>query len=361
MKRSRGFILSEILMTMILQAGFILTLFGAFYLMMEFYTKTQAVLTARDHAERVIQFMDDKIRAAGLGLWACGNSSEKVRESLSAFTAEDRFLEGFRLPVALTVGREDPEPQYLDDKKTIQYGNVLTLIYGAKDNSTSDYEVVLIVTRKTSPVSVSGAYESKIQLIDNKKKSKNDNVTQVKKIFHIGSSTLEYLESYAVTEATGLPMYVKSLIETGDDDRGELTVHTYGSSAESIEVADGSELIPMRCIQIAVEGTNNVGHGRQLTFREPIEVYTTFNHADWGSTYNQEMNILDIYMELDIKTKILSLYVLAQGGYDAGVTNPRPKAWPENATWTEEYSHYTVYVSRASWKLNNIPEDFKWN
>ena len=71
MKRSRAFILSEILMTMILQAGFILTLFGAFYLMMEFYTKTQAVLTARDHAERVIQFMDDKIRAAGLGLWAC--------------------------------------------------------------------------------------------------------------------------------------------------------------------------------------------------------------------------------------------------------------------------------------------------
>ena len=118
MKRLRAFILSEILMTMILQAGFILTLFGAFYLMMEFYTKTQAVLTARDHAERVIQFMDDKIRAAGLGLWACTNSkgkcdSETIRGKLDKIpimqvsSEFDGKKHGYHLPVSLSWYERD--------------------------------------------------------------------------------------------------------------------------------------------------------------------------------------------------------------------------------------------------------------
>ncbi|MBQ9905021.1 MAG: hypothetical protein IJM47_09595, partial [Synergistaceae bacterium] len=115
--------MSEILMTMILQAGFILTLFGAFYLMMEFYTKTQAVLTARDHAERVIQFMDDKIRAAGLGLWRCDNSKE-VRDAIQPFTDTGKLLEDFRLPVALMVDHTNTTPQYLEDNDKVQCGNV---------------------------------------------------------------------------------------------------------------------------------------------------------------------------------------------------------------------------------------------
>ena len=74
--RRKAFLLTEQLMTILLQAGFILVLVTAFYLMLNFYTKTQQVLTARNRAERVIQFVDDKVRHVGLGLWQCDGASD---------------------------------------------------------------------------------------------------------------------------------------------------------------------------------------------------------------------------------------------------------------------------------------------
>ena len=50
MKR-KAFLLSEQLTTILLQAGFILTLVTTSYLMLNFYTKTQQVLTVRNRAE----------------------------------------------------------------------------------------------------------------------------------------------------------------------------------------------------------------------------------------------------------------------------------------------------------------------
>ena len=61
--RRKAFLLTEQLMTILLQAGFILVLVTTFYLMLNFYTKTQQVLTARNRAERVIQFVDDNCGA----------------------------------------------------------------------------------------------------------------------------------------------------------------------------------------------------------------------------------------------------------------------------------------------------------
>ncbi|MBR0279913.1 MAG: hypothetical protein IJQ75_08060, partial [Synergistaceae bacterium] len=101
MKRSRAFILAEQLMTIMLQAGFILVLCASFYQVISFYTRTQQVLTARNHAERVISFMDDKIRNAGLGLWRCGNS-EAIRAKLTNIAQlATNDTKGYKLPVSL--------------------------------------------------------------------------------------------------------------------------------------------------------------------------------------------------------------------------------------------------------------------
>ncbi|MBQ9573843.1 MAG: hypothetical protein IJR27_01010 [Synergistaceae bacterium] len=91
MRRSRAFILSEILMTMMLQAGFILVLCTSFYMLTSFYSKTQQVLTARSHAERAISFFDDKIKNAGLGLWRCDTPSE-IRAALDDLPKLDFWI-----------------------------------------------------------------------------------------------------------------------------------------------------------------------------------------------------------------------------------------------------------------------------
>ena len=149
--------------------------------------------------------------------------------------------------------------------------------------------------------------------------------------------------------------------------KGEVTIRTYLASA--VEVADGSELIPLKCMQMFVHTYED---RRQFAFSEPIETAAT-KKLIWGSDHNQEEGILEIYMTLDTTTNIFTLYVLASGGYDEGVRNPRPESWPKEANpkgdtdeaaktaWLgHDYSHHIVYVSRASWKLNNL-EGFSWN
>ena len=187
-------------MTIMLQAGFILVLCGSFYQLTSFYANVNQVLTARNHAERVISFVDDKIRHAGLGLWRCGNSSAEVRKAFTPIASSGKILDGFRLPFALMVNRDDKTSYYLDDDKTMQYGSVLTVVYGNRDLSTGDDEDILIVTQKTSPTSGADStgsyYESKLQLLDTSK----NNPENVKTLFSYKTKNDQrLLDLYAVT------------------------------------------------------------------------------------------------------------------------------------------------------------------
>ena len=390
MKRLRAFILSEILMTMMLQAGFILTLFGAFYLMMEFYTKTQAVLTARDHAERVIQFMDDKIRAAGLGLWACTDdvdgdgekepNSATIRGRLSVIPKlqtsrmfQSNPNEGYKLPVAIWWFDEEgvngvPKLSNGQDK-----GNILVLLYAEPHIAEKkEEELVMLFSKKDDfRLTTEGNYtkgQATITMIDDDSGSKSLFTSKHK--FHITQSE-KNIGRWAVSEAMGVPFYIPSIgnyPDIGIFFYGRDAVSTYAIKAEhlpeTLNIPDAGELMYLKCMQMFVHD-NNDGQGRQFAFRE-----LNVKGDTWLPTngYNQEKNILDIYMELDTSTNIFTLYVLAQGGYDSSYdpeanppTKSKPASWPENASWNDDYLKYVLYVSRASWKLNNIPEDFSWN
>ena len=362
MKRSRAFILSEQLMTIMLQAGFILVLCASFYQVMSFYTRTQQVLTARNHAERVISFMDDKIRNAGLGLWGCGNSCESIRNALKPFIGSGKPLNNFRLPIAVTSDATHTTPQTLNK---VQYGSYLTLLYGDRD---LDDSRILIVTQHNhnaqSVPETGGKYLSTLCLLDGAHSDfLSDNLQLVKKLFLNSEAKESNIERYAVTEATGVPMYIHEMPEQGPT-KGQIKVYTYGSP---LKLAAASELIPLKCMQMFVHDKKD-GQGRQFAFRELVEGGT-----GWNETYNQEKGILEIYMELDTEKYTFTLWVLATGGYDASMNNPRPDTWPTKAhptatEWTndnnndyKDYKHHIVYVSRATWKLNNIPQGFTWD
>ena len=365
MKRSRAFILAEQLLTIMLQAGFILVLCGSFYQLTSFYANINQVLTARNHAERVISFFDNKIRHAGLGLWGCGNSSgnssEKVRDALKPFTESGSLLYNFKLPIVVMQNETDTEPQ-TNDEGNIQYGSYVTLLYGARDLSEED---ILLVTQDTATTPVAlpdNKHQSELLLLDGAHtggfKSKNPGL--VKLLFKDddeskkrGEHHEKNMDCYAVTEGTGVPMYIHEVYESGST-QGHVQVHTYGSS---VNVNAASELIPLKCMQMFVHDKDD-GHGRQFAFHE-IKLNTINKKIRWGSDYNQEKGVLEIYMELDTTNKLFTLYVLASGGENQGVSYPCPESWP--GTWKDEYSHHIVYVSRASWKLNNIPSDFRWN
>ena len=143
--------------------------------------------------------------------------------------------------------------------------------------------------------------------------------------------------------------------------------------SEDITIPAAGELMGLNCMQMFVH--THEGE-RQFAFRELQSDGESGEGANWeNKKYNQEKGILDIYMEVDRSTNIFTLWVLASGGYDASLNNPRPETWPKEANprgntdeeakeaWLNhsEYPHHIVYVSRASWKLNNIPQNFTWD
>ena len=122
-KNSKGFMLVEVLTGMILQAGLVLMLCGAFYVLLEFGNNTQKILTARERGRRVIEYIDSRVRHAGLGLRKC-RSSEEIRNALQRITP----LRNLKLPVAIT----DHELNRYSENK-ITRGNFLTLLYAQRE------------------------------------------------------------------------------------------------------------------------------------------------------------------------------------------------------------------------------------
>lgn len=382
MKRSRAFILSEQLMTIMLQAGFILVLCTSFYQLISFYTRTQQVLTARNHAERVISFMDEKIRNAGLGLWRCKSSSD-IRAKLGKITMLSTLdftpNQGYRLPIALQNGFRHKSNQGNEvnhqTAKNREYvplsslnqdsGNIITLLYAQRDMSTGEYELISAFKKATTLGVISGTGSTTVTLLDVSQKNR-DNLTAQNVPFKFNISERN-IKGYTVMEGLGVPLHLYGALQNN----GNVLVRVYSvPMTDKITVPAAGDLLALNCMQMFVHGEDGKDEGRQFAFRE-----LRADGTGWDNTYNQEKGILDIYMELDKEHSVLTLWVLASGGYDASLNNPRPETWPEQAEPTAKhwgtkvidkirdytnYPHHIVYVSRASWKLNNIPPNFGW-
>ncbi len=367
MKRSRAFILSEQLLAILLQAGFILVLCMSFYLLTTFYAQSQQIMTARNHAERVISFVDNKIRYAGLGLWGCRSPEEigTTLKEIGMLSFTYKLGRAYKLPISLKWLKDGKEEVPLNDAAQ-EEGDMLTLLYAQKDLSSGGSEVVSAFSeaKKIKWESSSTYLEAaNIKLLD--KNDGRDNLVN-NSIFSFKKNNEKDIKRYALMESVGFPMYLKKVSEM----RVTLLVYVpnlLSPSREEITIPAGGELMGLNCMQMFVHGTDGVDEGRQFAYRE-----LTKDGIGWKDTYNQEKNILDIYMKRDKDNNTFTLWVLATGGYDANLNTERPETWPKEANpqgdtddeaqeaWrNHDYRHHIVYVSRASWKLNNL-ENFNW-
>ena len=368
MRRSRAFILSEILMTILLQAGLILALCSSFYLLLSFYAKAQQVLVAKNHADRVIQFVDGKIRHTGLGLWKC-HDSQAIRDKLDNIVMlYGDNTKAYRLPLALQWKKDslDQTKATIPLKSSEQdEGDVMTLLYAQKDVSSGDDNEIISLFSKEKQLSPemydASTWGAALTLLDANSLDRLKNNS----LFDFSSSSPSNIKKYAVIERLGVPLYLNRVLN------GKLEVKVFNmtsSQSRDITIPAAGDLLSLAAMQMFVQDEGD-GQGRQFSFRR-----LSTGGASWGGTYHQEKNILDIYMERDTNKRIFTLYVLATGGYDAEASNPRPDTWPKDATpsgstdsaakqaWlASEYCHHVVYVSRATWKLNNIPPNFTWN
>ena len=341
MKRSRAFVLTEILTGMALQAGFLLVMCTAFYMMLSFYTRTQQVLTARDRGQRVIAYFDQRIRNAGLGLWKC-ETSQDVRDQLGdLIDKSDLQLKNLVLPVALTTLSRDNKFEHAFTRvisnsigHNAYSGNILTMTYAERNiasssnlnlvfvNDSNDYQVIELGKNETS---------GKFKLLDNETK-----IAQAKFDEALKSKD----KTYIVTRAAGVPLLLSDMKK---NTKIEFNLSVTGKNIKSVNIYPMDELLYLKCVRLFVEGTGEDSNFKYQYLRQK-----------WTDKIPHEKGVLEIYMELDTETKIFDLYVLTTGGKDSRATRSKPELWPSLADWKDDYLNYSLYVSHASWKLHNM-------
>ena len=363
MKRSRAFTLTEILTGTILQAGFILVLMGAFYMLVNFQTENTKLIAARERGQRVLAYIENRVMHAGLGLWKCGSPSEIRNAFGNNFTAFNTIT----LPVAVTnssnivVNTNDgwPTTDTLPHTDGIYRGNILTVLYAIPELS-SEY-IHSKSPSNTAFVLYNGSASKDVVALSADKKlgcnfiySDNENYTTSNFNHSDSSNSINNLKSWAVTHSSGYPLYLDYINKTTKSIDGK-NCHISLSAKYETDISSGSELLYVRCEKIFVDSMSfiriNLGDANN---------WSSANSA-MGVNKVYENGILEVYFELDTNTNILDCYILVSGGRDPSLNTQCPASWPtkdpHKARWLDEYKYHEVYVSRASWKLHNINWD----
>lgn len=166
--------------------------------------------------------------------------------------------------------------------------------------------------------------------------------------FRDGDGEEADLRSYGTLRGTGKPVLVQ---------KNSLMMNL------SDAVLSGDELLHLKSVRLYATNPSNYDktHGQPLRNCKIQKL----NGKTWGNANPYQQGILEIYAELDQIKNILSVWVLSMGGQD-NATHERPYDWPEKARWREQgdekdYRYFITYVSKGTWKLNNLPEGFRWD
>lgn len=370
----------ELMTAMAVYGIFLAMLSGAFYALLTFGSRSQKVLVARERGRRVIEYVDSRIRNAGLGLHAL-KSSEEVRDALTPLTSSGNLLyksPGLKLPVAVmynyadgTLEKNDEQIAYssqlvrkstkaedTEENRKIFIGNILILLY-AERNTNSHVNLIIQIEPETSldvqsrDVTTSLTDGKGFIFLD------KDNMNYQKTGFIYNSRHKKDIRNWALLRGSGVPFATNKYKGTDYAEGIKLMTN------KDAKVYAGDELLYLKCETIYADDpyTTDNDTVRNLKVQK---LENKENPKKWGQVNPTETGILEIYAELNTRTNIFTLWVLSTGGKDS-IVHERPSDWPVTARptdWNSKnnfYKYETLYVSKASWKLNNIYEHFNWD
>ena len=337
MMRRKAFILAEILTGMMIQAWFIVTLCGAFYLLLTFSNRIQQGNAAQDHGQRVIAYIDARIRNAGLGLWDCGEA-ENLAES---YLPKLLRLKNLHLPVAITSRDINDFNPYAVPADGIYSGDVLTLLYAHAEYDSDIRGRILVATENNQSQDVVGTSTYYYNLIFS--------TTEGKKVFaqsqfvKKASSSPYDIHNYGVTESSGAPLILLST-----EKNSQKTIQA--TPTKDTTIYPMSELLELECERMYVAESTGI---RSFMIKE-LGKEKDRNNSIWKPASPHTAGVLEIFMTLDTNQKppVFDLKVLVSEG-KSDTPSQKPSNWPRRY-WKTDYQKYKVHVSQASWRLYNL-------
>ena len=260
------------------------------------------------------------------------------------------------------------ESLVLDDKSNVGDAakEVLDGIYKGSKATENKINAIAVNPNITDPVYNVTGYEVRYKFFNNRSGSNGEFYYSA---FGKGEKNKEVVSSddiraWAVSSGTGVPIYITKNSSDSAKEKQKIDLEPYDSAV----VPNGDELLYLKAERLFTDNPTDYdkNHGqpyRNLYIQKPKKKNITGNR--WGNIEPFETGILEIYMEMDEDNNIFHLWVLSTGGRDT-IKHERPKDWPElkdpdRVFWRDDFAYEVLYVSKASWKLNNLHKDFRWN
>ena len=365
MKR-KAFVLTEILTGLLLQAGFAVTLCGAFYMLVTFSSSISNAMASDGQGQRVITYIEHRIRNAGLGFKEC-NSPTKIAEAFKISDSNMKLMKNLHLPVAIMSDTDSRGERVSYDNRYYE-GNVLYLLYTQKDSNSNEL-AVFSKGESTDVIRLPAASSDKFRFLFNRRdytKEVSGSDGNFQSYFQLSGTinktnhSSKNLRRWAVMEASGMPFMVSEFAIA----KNSSIYHDFTITAPEkypVSIYQMSELLTLRFAKMYVIKNANV-----FAFQTASNDLNTFN----DKYYYHARDILEIYMKLDTKPNydatlhvpqapIFYLQVLLKTGdqptNDNGEVIPSvcPDNWP-SAYWREEFEKYSVQVLETSYKLYNL-------
>ncbi len=335
LRARKGFIFTEILTGLILQAGLILSMmFCARYLIL-FYVKMSRILLARERAQNVILYLEPRIKNAGLGLWKCQTDANTFHNVFTDTQMGLKALEEFKYPLNVTNNFYSGEPP--KDLNGIITGKCLSVLYSPPHEGLN----VVLESSKSEILQVSPDHRAKNYLI----RGNYDKDTFDSRVYHYSATSHRDIRSWIVIPSAGIPFFAwrnGSYLEIKMSSRTNL-------KAELPAVTDFLLMRAERFYTYTIEDSKT---GQKSYELRADELITT----KWNVS-SLEKGIIKMHLELHKKSNTLDLYLLSEGGEYvslSGGENSKPKAWPDNADWDDEFLKHELHVQKASFKIENV-------
>lgn len=346
-KKSKGYILTEVLIGSILQAVFIVSLAASVYWLTMFSVRTHYLLLAREKGQRIVAHIDSRIKNCGYGLWRC-LAENKLRESLDYKEGRDEQKPSFSIyespirifPSGLTQADKNDNPQC---------GVEFSILYAQPSG--------LFIRSQNEFEGQSVTLEEGTKSIDYK--TINMDFSEID--FNKNSPNYEYsIKSWGVIPDVGIPFYIEKFVDQKKPPKREMVIKKFFPSSATLPPV--TEIIYLKDEKFYVYKTDDVS---DFCYEIMNQYYTGRNSYVNG--------VLRIFCEWYENEKIFNLYILTSGGErPIGMeAQEKPNNWSKYDTkkYRDKYDKYDnfdelyestfknhiFYVTRASWKLHNIP------
>lgn len=314
----RGLSLVELLVTLAVGAVLAATLLAGGRWLILSSERVSRRLLARERGERVLSFLEPRVLHAGLGLSSC-RISGMLQRALGRGLPGAPVIAGWPgLVRPLQVYRDsgallEPAP----DEGGVYRGSGLFVLFSLPSG---------VLLRAPGGGVVSAAPGESVKLT-------------------VLSGTLENVDPFA-----GRPRDLRSWfslpmagypVHLGARNGKDLSLQLADDLPDPVTIPPLSELFLLRCERFRVQ--NNI-----LYFQEM--------RSDWYPPNFQprENGVLALWLEWRPASRILDLWVLTSGGPAVFGPSAKPASWPDDAPWRAEFSNHELYVSRASWRSENL-------